>query len=292
MKLVVSRGRIRRMEAAVNQDERQLAAKVARFFDSTAGLTNRVPTEQQRRKLTEISDQQSRWLRSRLERLQYRLRAAFATTSLASVGKLIKCERTRPFVRTAYFRDAILQSFFEIFELVARRHDDPCELSRIAGLREAWKSVDKRELRSESEIEALNFARKSYVFKQVSPALNETEWKKTAMELFAPVLYSIIQTRDGAFETAIAKAKERQASGSEGITEEPGLRADLMYYGILCRLGVVSEVGDTDALMDFIPRGQAIEKRNFQKLLNECLVPWTRKKRGRPRNKGKAASKK
>ena len=76
----------------------------------------------------------------------------------------------------------------------------------------------------------------------------------------------------------------REAGGSGRLTEECNLRADLTWYGVICQLAGKKDVGTAGMLRDAFAPGWGGDLKNFQGLLNECAVPWTRLKNGvRPR---------
>ena len=82
---------------------------------------------------------------------------------------------------------------------------------------------------------------------------------------------------------AYATAKRFRASGGSGrLTEECNLRGDLTWYGVICQLAGVKEVGTAGILRDAFAPAWGGDLKNFQKILNECAVPWTRLKKGRP----------
>lgn len=82
---------------------------------------------------------------------------------------------------------------------------------------------------------------------------------------------------------AYANAKRfHEAGGSGRITEERNLRADLTWYGVICQLAGRKDVDTAKMLRDAFAPGWGGDLKNFKRLLNECLVPWTRLKQGRP----------
>lgn len=82
---------------------------------------------------------------------------------------------------------------------------------------------------------------------------------------------------------AYANANRFRAGGGSGrLTEERNLRADLTWYGVICQLAGKKEVGTAGMLRDAFAPAWGGDLKNFQKLLNECAVPWTRLEKGRP----------
>lgn len=74
----------------------------------------------------------------------------------------------------------------------------------------------------------------------------------------------------------------RTGGGSGRLTEECNLRADLTWYGVLCQLAGEKDAGTASTLRDAFAPAWGGDLKNFQRLLDECAVPWTRLKRGRP----------
>ncbi|HWY41141.1 MAG TPA: hypothetical protein VNX27_10130 [Chthoniobacterales bacterium] len=82
---------------------------------------------------------------------------------------------------------------------------------------------------------------------------------------------------------AYATAKRFRAGGGSGrLTEECNLRGDLTWYGVICQLAGKKEIGTAGMLRDAFAPAWGGDLKNFQKLLNDCAVPWTRLKKGRP----------
>ena len=74
----------------------------------------------------------------------------------------------------------------------------------------------------------------------------------------------------------------REAGGSGRLTEERNLRADLTWFGVICQLAGKKDVGAAAMLRGAFAPAWGGDLKNFQRLLNECMVPWSRLKKGRP----------
>ena len=220
-----------------------------------------------------------------------RLHAAFAQRfeelELRPLINLYLSAETRSLFGTAYFRDRLVTSLLRFHLACARRNGDQVAIARVEKFWGKWDQTDKGPLiKSKAALQALNVLRKAYALRGL---VARTKYEaKFESALLAPVRESLFfHSEVTDFERELLRAKRFRANRLQPrlvtITEEFDLRTDLTGCGIVCQLFGRTNVGSVDDLMkQFAPGYPARNKSNFRKLLDECFVPWTRRKRGRP----------
>ena len=223
--------------------------------------------------------------------LAERLHAAFAQRfeelEVRPLINLYLSAKTRSLFGTAYFRDRLVTSLLRFHLACARRSGDQVAIARVEKFWGKWDQTDKGPLsKSKAALQALNILRKAYALRGL---VARTKYKaKFESALLAPVRESLFfHSEVTDFERELARAKRFRANRLRPrpvtITEEFDLRTDLTGCGIVCQLFGRTNVGSVDDLMkQFAPGYPDRNKSNFRKLLDECFVPWTRRKRGRP----------
>jgi hypothetical protein len=197
---------------------------------------------------------------------------------MARMSASINPDTARLFKRTAYFRHRRITMWLVMDDGIARAKKDADRLWRNRCLFQEWDRVD----RGRCDREALDLLRLKHIYDIMAPRLDTRLKDELARELTAGFLQSL-SSNHPRFERAISKAKELRAKRQPGtVTEEGDLHVDLLAFGIGCVLSGQKNVGTTEALIAQFAAGWKGDKKNFQALLDQCCVPWTRGKPGRP----------
>jgi len=197
--------------------------------------------------------------------------------------------------RMAYYRDEIISGLLQIHFAKAVAEENAGAIARIKQLWEKWHTTDKGPgWRSEAYVRALRLLRKMEVIRIVC---GDDVESRTDLEsdFLAPLGEPLAKTGSDEFEKAFARAKAFRAQRykqESGITYEFNPRTALTALGIECQLQGKTNVGYANDLKEKYEPSYAGAISNFRKKLDQCLVPWTRRRRGRPRlikKKGTAA---
>jgi hypothetical protein len=232
--------------------------------------------------------------REHVAALTKRLREAYAGRyqELLKVRELFA---PRWLAHMAYYRDEIISGLLQIHFAKAVAEENPGAIARIKQLWEKWHTTDKGPgWRSEAYVRALRLLRKMEVIRIVCG--DDVEWRTDLeSDFLAPLGEPLANAGSDEFEKALARAKAFRAQRyrqESGITYEFNPRTALTALGIECQLQGKTNVGYAKDLKDKYEPRYAGAISNFRKKLDQCLVPWTRRKRGRPavsKKKGTAA---
>jgi hypothetical protein len=186
--------------------------------------------------------------------------------------------------RVAYSRDKVISGLLQLHFANAVANNDRDEIERLKNIWKLWHWRDKGpRWKSREFVEALDLLRRIHAHNLLTRAHPELLEVETLRDLVGP----LATTNSHRFDQELARAKAFRAErsrneGSVALTEEVNLRADLTFLGIGCVLYRKTDIGYTEDLMQKYAPDWNGDKKNFQKLLDECLVPWTRRKPGRP----------
>jgi hypothetical protein len=218
--------------------------------------------------------------------LKKRLWEAYAGRyqELLKVQELIEA---RWLAQMAYYRDEIISGLLQIAFAKAVAQENPVSIARIKQLREKWHNTDKgSSWREEAYGRSLRLLRKIEVICIVCG--NDIEWRNDELEgqFLASLADPLTDTGSDNFEEAFARAKALRAQRvrrENGIAYEFNPRAALTALGIECELQGRRNVGYAEDLKKRYEPTYTGAMSNFEKKLDQCLVPWTRRKSGRPR---------